>query len=119
MTLPADRDEPGTLPLCHCIPQTSSHRPAFLIANEEGLLRLRDAIDLALAARDRSFAAQMFAADGEGYQLIVRRVTSEAMDEQVLGYIDPIANSDPKWPKWMHEDIPWVANRPGSIDAPG
>jgi hypothetical protein len=104
-----ERHEQTPTPLCHCVAQACWHLPAFLIANEEGLLRLRTAIDLALATKNQSFAAQMFAADGEGYHLIVRHVSSHAMNDQAMGYTDPIANVRPEWPDWMFEDIIWTA----------
>lgn len=52
-------------PLVHVYPQAAWHDDVYIIANEEGLLALRTAIDRAL--KKGKGVAQVSVADGEGY----------------------------------------------------
>ena len=55
----------------HLYGQSQWHFPAEIIGNREGLIKLRDAIDLALRQGKAEFPAM--ASDGEGYDLTVTR----------------------------------------------
>jgi hypothetical protein len=68
------RFEPG-VPLLHVYGPYIYHNPAVLRGNREALIALRDAISRALETPDDG-EANVFAADGEGYTVLVQRVTT-------------------------------------------
>ena len=89
------------VPLLHLIAQTAWHDPAFIVGNREGLKRLRKAIDTALLRPGAWTRADECAADGEGYGVHVRCVTTAEMETAPYGYTDPVACGDAPWPPWM------------------
>ena len=71
---PDGRDLSGKeveIPLVHVFPQQGNHSEAILVGNIEGLKLLKDALEKAIA--DGESAAVVFATDGEGYNLCVKR----------------------------------------------
>ncbi|WP_273853723.1 hypothetical protein [Guptibacillus spartinae] len=51
------------------------HSPAFLLANREGLLQLREAIDVAL--QNGEYRHVTSSSDGDGYDLLIKRIEEE------------------------------------------
>jgi len=49
--------------------QEFEHQDAYIVGNKEALLKLRNAIDEAIATEESSI--ELFCADGEGYNLII------------------------------------------------
>jgi len=74
-------DKPAVL---HVDGQDHEHTDAHLVANTQGLLLLREAIDQALAGRFGKATVQ--AADGEGYTLNVMHHEIERMGRLQLPY---------------------------------
>jgi hypothetical protein len=63
-------------PWLHITSQFHEHGEAYLTGTTEGLEALRDAIDAALKTGDAT--AEVYATDGEGYGIIVRRSNTVA-----------------------------------------
>lgn len=85
-------------PLLHIIAQKAWHDPSFIIGTRDALERLKNAIDAALSD-GVVHCAEVFAADGEGYSVIVRCVSYEQMDSVPLGYTSPEARCRTRvWP---------------------
>lgn len=57
-------------PWVHITSQFHEHGEAYVTGTREGLVALRDALDVALAKGDAT--AEVFATDGEGYGIVVR-----------------------------------------------
>ncbi|MCA0173260.1 hypothetical protein [Bacillus sp. RAR_GA_16] len=51
------------------------HSPAFLLANREGLLQLREAIDVAL--QNGEYRHVTSSSDGDGYDLLIKRIEED------------------------------------------
>ena len=51
------------------------HSPAFLLANREGLLQLREAIDVAL--QNGEYRHVTSSSEGDGYDLLIKRIDEE------------------------------------------
>jgi len=64
-----NKDEQDNMPLMHVYPQYDNHGEAFIVANKDALLKLKEAIDNAINTGRGS--AGLFAADGEGYDFRV------------------------------------------------
>jgi len=77
----------------HIFAQQSWHEEAFLIGTKEALTAVRDAINMAL--RDGESSASAFAADGEGYDIIVRVVDESVMNKLALPYTSETAKEMP------------------------
>lgn len=64
-------------PVVHTWQPYAHHEEAYIVGNRDGLIRLRNAIDVALRPRDTSdttVRTEVFIADGEGYDLIIQLV---------------------------------------------
>lgn len=71
-------------PILHVYGQHCEHDEAFIIGTRDALLALRAAIDASLT-QDHA-AADVYAADGEGYDLIVKCLPEDALDLKSLPY---------------------------------
>ena len=65
--------------ILHIYAQDSWHQEAFIVGNEEGLLELRNALDLAL--KSKQGIANVFPTDGEGYEAYVLLVGDDEEDK--------------------------------------
>lgn len=70
--------------LLHIYGQANWHDDAFIVGNEQGLLRLRAAIDRALA--NGTSAASAFPRDGEGYSTFVMKMSDKQMEQLTMPY---------------------------------
>ena len=61
--------------------QSQWHSQAFLLANRDGLLALKGAIDRILETDNKSDYVNSYVSDGEGYTLLIGKVDSEKGDE--------------------------------------
>jgi hypothetical protein len=81
----------------HVYAQMQEHDEAHIIGTREDLVRLRDAIEVALGNKARhcesSSFAQFFAADGEGYDLVVKVVPASVEANLMLPYAESIGRS--------------------------
>lgn len=84
----------------HLYPQAQWHDEAYVIGTRESLLKLRDAIDSALATG--SAKADCFTNDGEGYSVIIRTVGQVDAEALAVPYTDEIARETSKSARW-----PW------------
>lgn len=67
--------------IAHVYQHDGHHAPATIVANKEGLLAIRAAIDQALAAEgDIKTSAEVVPNDGEGYHLLIYRVDKSFED---------------------------------------
>lgn len=71
-------------PSIHLYGQHSEHDEAFIIGTRDALIALRKAIDAALEAQEAT--AEVYANDGEGYDLIVKCVSEDAMEFEPTPY---------------------------------
>lgn len=81
------------IPLMHIWSQHAWHDESYIVANREGLLAIRAAIDRALITDEVAFA-ETFVADGEGYHTFVIPQTVGGWQEfskQAVPYIDDMA----------------------------
>lgn len=73
----------------HVYPQVQWHDSAYIVGDEEALLKLRDAIDRALVSnRDKCLT---FINDGEGYEIHVIKTDETTMDKMGVPYTAEIA----------------------------
>lgn len=86
---PVGADPSRDMPLVHIRGQFSWHGEALIVGNVAGLIAVRDAIDAALTARTSD--AVVFAADGEGYAVTVRR-SARVGDMGEPPYVDDMVN---------------------------
>ncbi|MGE6630561.1 hypothetical protein [Bacillus sp. NPDC077027] len=85
--------ESDKLKLGQLYAQDSWHMEACIIGNKEGLLELRDAIDVAL--QKKIGVAHLFPADYEGYETYVALVDEDEVFESLcLPYRDEYAQSE-------------------------
>jgi hypothetical protein len=81
----------------HVYAQTHEHYETHIVGAREDLVRLRAAIDMALGNKARhcesSSFAQFFAADGQGYDLIVKVVPASVEANLMLPYAKSIGRS--------------------------
>jgi hypothetical protein len=84
----------------HVYSAEHSHEPAYIWGTVDALQKLRDAIDRSLSSGRPEFA-MTFAADGEGYALIV--MPASDMTEAALHYAD-LRAEDGRWPVLDAED---------------
>lgn len=66
--------------------QNHWHDEAFIVADKEGLIALRAAIDKAIA-QDASDSA-LWVSDGEGFHLHVLTVATESFEDILLPYVE-------------------------------
>lgn len=92
---------PDTANVLHIIAQPMAHDNAYIIGTPEGLKRLRDAIDAALAAPGHPRCASVMCDDGEGYYAAVRCVPGRRMSEAPYGYTDEAFRNERPWPAWV------------------
>lgn len=85
----------------HIIAQPMAHDDAYIIGTQEGLKRLRDAIDAALAAPGHPRSASVMCNDGEGYFAAVRCVPGRRMETAPYGYTEDGFKDDRPWPAWV------------------
>ena len=78
--------EYADLPWMHIYPQHSAHSPAEIKGTRTALIALRDAIDRALADKNGESEAEAIAADGEGYDVQIRRVPRSFLQRTRLPY---------------------------------
>ena len=86
--------------ILHVHAQLAWHDDAVLVGNEEGLRALREAITEALESGEGGHA-NVTAADGEGYQVVVKLRSADfgarAWDDARLPYTDEVARErDPQ-----------------------
>jgi hypothetical protein len=79
-----------TTPWLHLRGQFSYHGEALISGSRAGLAALRDALDQAIENRDAE--AEVFASDGEGYVVTIRR-TARLRDMGDPPYVDQIAQA--------------------------
>lgn len=79
--------EYAALPWIHIYAQHSEHQPAEIRGTREALTALRDAIDAALAESNGEAEAKGIAADGEGYDIEIRRVPRSTLARSRLPYL--------------------------------
>ena len=87
-TIMPDQEDMG-LGWAHVRPQPYPHGPARIIGNRKALEQLQYAIEAALAGVEAPYA-EVFARDGEGYQLQVQMVSvlDSLGDPRYAGYED-------------------------------
>ncbi len=85
------------LPLLHVYAQAFWHEESVIVGNREGLAALQSAIDRALqpGADWNGEQSEVLTADGEGYNVRVRRLDDEVIDKLILPYTD----EDAAWNK--------------------
>ena len=75
--------------MLHIYGQAVWHDAARLVGTRTGLEALQEAIRQVL--RDGAGTTESMTADGEGYDITVRCVTVEAVEQEPLPYTDPMA----------------------------
>lgn len=94
----------------HIHSQEAHHDDAFVVGTREGLLALREAVDLALAAR--TGAAEVSAADGEGYFVLAMLIDAGAEDRASVPY-----TADHAMENRDNAVFPWTRIDPKEYDA--
>ncbi len=92
--------------IIHLHSQCYEHDDAHIVGDAMALRRLRDAIDRALAEPGRAAPVGAFAADGEGYDIMIRVV--EDMSDMRLPY------AEEKCTDWTHPAMLISQERPAS-----
>lgn len=87
--------------ILHIIAQAEWHGDAHILGTNEGLTRLRNAIDAALKAPNETQKAAEMANDGEGFYVFVQCVSAGRINELPLGYTEDYAKDNRKWPEWI------------------
>lgn len=73
----------------HVFSQDVWHDPAFIIGTKEGLEELKTALITALELDERGAGrADEYTRDGEGYEIIVKLLSDEDMQQLQLPYTD-------------------------------
>jgi len=86
-------------PYIHIYGQSMNHDDLFIIGNKEGLIALSDALDMVSAHwNDDSIGVDVFAKDGEGYKIIIKRANDDEMEQLMLPYTEGYANWKGKSP---------------------
>lgn len=76
-------------PLAHIYAQEFWHCDSYIIANKEGLSRIREALNEAIASESGESSIELMCNDGEGYTLkVVRREGEEVWNKLALPYTD-------------------------------
>jgi hypothetical protein len=89
-------------PLLHILAQDGFHDPAYVAGTKPALMRLRDAIDRAIA-HGAAATDEVFPCDGEGFWCIVLRCSEDQMDTMPFGYLSEMAGGPPgPMPEWTH-----------------
>lgn len=81
----------------HLYAQSQWHSPAYIAGDREALMRLRHVITLALGDIDYQAKAEFFTNDGEGYQLYIKMMPSEWMENVQLPYTDVEVQDESKF----------------------
>ena len=77
------------VPYIHIYAQAWNHSDAFIVGNKEGLIALADALDMVSAHwNDDIIGVDVFANNGEGYKIIIKRTSDEDMQQLKLPYPD-------------------------------
>src|SRR3546814_9713108 len=102
----------------HLYGQHLWHDEAYIAGDRAGIEMLRDALNEALGAADGvSMAADVFAGDGEGYNVSVHVLPDAEFQRLAMPYTDEIAReSGGFWP-WHLAVKPRHPRRP-AVDAP-
>ncbi len=102
--------QPRDPALLHLYAQAMYHFEAYVVGNRAGLLKLREAIDAALAgegSRGTGCARDVFVRDGEGYDVFVVREDAPwrgpPWDRLAVPYTDESASSKRKDAIWPHQ----------------
>ena len=69
-----------TMDVVHVWAQEYFHCDGFIVGNKGGLLKLKDAIEKALADKNGMAKCEVFVCDGEGYDLHVVAVEGDTKD---------------------------------------
>ena len=90
-------------PLLHIYGQAAHHDDVHIVGTRAGLLRLLDAINVALSGGPGQHHP-VFAADGEGYAIRVTVESEEGMADYVSPYHapwahDPAEDHSAEWPR--------------------
>jgi len=93
-------------PYLHLYGQGGWHDDAHIVADRDGLVLLRDAINAALAADQGRVACQVFANDGEGYSVAVTVLPTAEMMGMALPYADEAASG-------QRSGVIWPVSLPG------
>ncbi len=80
----------------HLYAQEYWHNDAHIIGTRDALITLRDVINVALKNHERESHCSVFAADGEGYRVMVGVATEQSMDTLQLPYTDTDATGEPR-----------------------
>jgi len=67
---------PKQYPFIHIYPQQQAHQPVTIKGNTEGLCVLVNALISAIANPDNNAATEVFCADAEFYEVVVRLVNT-------------------------------------------
>ncbi|MDI6824664.1 MAG: hypothetical protein QME87_09970 [Bacillota bacterium] len=104
--------EAGMSNLAHVYPQRRWHDEAYIVGDEAALRRLAKAIKQALAGGQGS--CETFAADGEGYEVVVVRLRDPGLwDLLRLPYADDYAVDGRKEAIGPRELLVKLRRRPG------
>jgi hypothetical protein len=80
----------------HIYAQEYWHTDAHIIGTRDALITLRDTINKALSKHERKAHCSVFAADGEGYRVMVGVATKDSMNILQLPYVDTEATGEPR-----------------------
>lgn len=86
----------------HIYAQDSWHKEAYIVGNKEGLLELRKAIDQALKSKEA--IAEVFPADGEGYEAMVLLVDDDE-EEKLLNIELPYTGKDMNYDVVFNDEV--------------
>lgn len=75
----------------HIYAQFTNHDYAFILGDRAGLIALRNAIHGALINDSGRDQCQIFASDGEGYQVLIGVLSSDEAGKLATPYTDPDA----------------------------
>lgn len=94
----------ATYDVLHIYGQTQWHDEAWVCGSAAALRKLRDAIDRALETGLSVVSDVCYVNDGEGFEVRVIPVSSEAaLDKLALPYTDEIASEKKDGVIWPHE----------------
>ena len=98
---PVEFSWPDTENLLHVIGQNEPHDDVYIVGTEEGLKRLRNAIDSALSKPGKPMYESVMCDDGEGYRTIIRRVSGQKMSNAPFGYTSEGFKDERPYPAWF------------------
>lgn len=94
-----------TMDILHIYQQQVSHDEAYICGTAEGLLALRDTIEKALTSKGWVKSPVVYAADGEGLEVLVVVATPTELGEVWLPYTDEMFEGNKEWMKHPYEVI--------------